>query len=349
MGSKRKNRASHYAPRPESASTALPPLTSADVPAFNLTAGPLVAMELSPAPFRTPTEDDTSEWELPGRNKKPKKEKATKKRNYPEFVVSPQRLRRPIVLKDLQGLGLWLSADGAAPQWLLVRHKPEIRRVVVLMVPGFTTDMFDGTLDLDFEKDGETKKVAEDMNIDEDYFPTILETWKLAPCVRGMAEMFTHVWPIRAAGDDRYNTLHSPITSFLTAVLPKNTDITQATGGNGKRLNVTQLLMSLEELVENEYPLHSSQTGDSEEEKTLLEKRKADGWVETDLSKGNGEDHNQAGSILDGKTIYSIDCEMCQTEYGLELTRISVIDWDGTVVYDTLVKPGNEIIDYLTM
>lgn len=123
MAKKRKSKAKHYASSgPSEAPAAPPPLPALDVPAFALTA--IVVedkMSVSPPPYRVPEEADEGEWELPGRNKKPKKEKSEKKRNYPEFVVSPQKLRRQVQLHDIQNLVLWLAADAAAPQWLLVR------------------------------------------------------------------------------------------------------------------------------------------------------------------------------------------------------------------------------------
>ena len=39
---------------------------------------------------------------------------------------------------------------------------------------------------------------------------------------------------------------------------------------------------------------------------------------------------------------------MCETAQGLELTRLTIIDKDLTVILDTLVKPKNRIINYLT-
>ncbi|XP_014219554.1 RNA exonuclease 1 homolog isoform X2 [Copidosoma floridanum] len=46
--------------------------------------------------------------------------------------------------------------------------------------------------------------------------------------------------------------------------------------------------------------------------------------------------------------VYSLDCEMCYTTQGLELTRVTVINEKLEVVYETLVKPSHPIIDHNT-
>ncbi|KFO28689.1 RNA exonuclease 1 like protein [Fukomys damarensis] len=46
--------------------------------------------------------------------------------------------------------------------------------------------------------------------------------------------------------------------------------------------------------------------------------------------------------------IYALDCEMSFTIHGLELTRISMVDSDLRLVYDTFVKPDHNIVDYNT-
>ncbi|XP_061635513.1 RNA exonuclease 1 homolog isoform X1 [Phyllopteryx taeniolatus] len=52
---------------------------------------------------------------------------------------------------------------------------------------------------------------------------------------------------------------------------------------------------------------------------------------------------------LDGSGgVFALDCEMCYTKQGLELTRVTVINSDLKVIYDTFVKPESKVVDYNT-
>uniref|UniRef100_A0A8D2F567 RNA exonuclease 1 homolog n=1 Tax=Theropithecus gelada TaxID=9565 RepID=A0A8D2F567_THEGE len=68
-------------------------------------------------------------------------------------------------------------------------------------------------------------------------------------------------------------------------------------------------------------------------------KERLEGFVKTFEKELPGDTH---------PGIYALDCEMSYTTYGLELTRVTVVDTDVHVVYDTFVKPDNEIVDYNT-
>lgn len=65
------------------------------------------------------------------------------------------------------------------------------------------------------------------------------------------------------------------------------------------------------------------------------------GFVKT-LSKDDDFDESIEHAI------YALDCEMCYTTNGLDLTRVTVIDSSCKVVYESLVKPLYPIIDYNT-
>ncbi|XP_051526068.1 RNA exonuclease 1 homolog isoform X2 [Myxocyprinus asiaticus] len=68
-------------------------------------------------------------------------------------------------------------------------------------------------------------------------------------------------------------------------------------------------------------------------------KESLDGFVKT-FSKRLPADGNGG--------VYALDCEMCYTKQGLELTRVTVITSELKVVYDTFVKPASKVVDYNT-
>lgn len=94
---------------------------------------------------------------------------------------------------------------------------------------------------------------------------------------------------------------------------------------NSSKLTIEDLLMQPHEFTENDYPTRD--TLDLEE-----------GWVITQtLSDPDEERH-----------IYALDCEMCRAKSGSVLTRVSLVNWQGETIIDELVKPEEEIIDYVT-
>ncbi|RXW13864.1 hypothetical protein EST38_g11991 [Candolleomyces aberdarensis] len=96
----------------------------------------------------------------------------------------------------------------------------------------------------------------------------------------------------------------------------------------------TQYLLTLEQMIENDYPVPSYMADVFQ---------KPEGWVETPQTL------NAPPAGTSGVKRKAVDCEMCITEDGKELTRVCIIDFHtNDVVYDQLVKPSKPIVDYLT-
>jgi DNA polymerase III epsilon subunit-like protein len=101
------------------------------------------------------------------------------------------------------------------------------------------------------------------------------------------------------------------------------------------------IILSDEELMENKYPLceHGGHKSSDELPAGFIRTRQA---ALKAAGKDSQDDSKGVGKML------ALDCEMCTTEVGLELTRISLVDEKCKVLYDTFVKPDNQILDYNT-
>ncbi|KAL6168380.1 hypothetical protein ACJQWK_06028 [Exserohilum turcicum] len=307
-------------------------------------------------------------------------------RNYPAIEHSHHaRLNSHVKVTDLQALVLYLLADGNAPQWVSVRCRTNIQQVVMLMVPGLDLGMFNGGVALEAAPppnaeaaEGEaTDSKPKRLSISpDDFYPASLKPDRLPASLKPLAAMFEHVWPVKAIGEHRnnqYQRVHSPIHTMLSSQIPKTHEEKQMKkSGNhkgpmpqnskhweNKPTPITRYIASLMEQQENEYVLHPALFTTEESREANGERRRlarqtaSDGWVDThvtNLVDGQAADQDvEQGSLTAGRHIMSIDCEMCKAEdEQLVLTRISVVDWDGKVVMDKLVKPEVTIKDHLT-
>ncbi|KAJ9303842.1 hypothetical protein DTO217A2_6652 [Paecilomyces variotii] len=317
------------------------------------------------------------------------------KTKYPTLTYIHGKLQSSIRIADLQGLLLYCFADGIAPQWISVKHSGHVRKVVVLMVPGLELGMFDGTIQLEPKPVEETTQAEEPKQADgkdegedpkaedfvrwkqglplrdrsERFSPKPLSKDTLPQSLQPLADMFPHVWPVKAPGDSKYNKVHSPLQAILLSSLPKTKESSNQGKGPkpprvdknyvSQRTPVTTFIASLSDLRENDYVLHPALFPSEKDRDADIEARKRagtsaeEGWVDTNVpSLADGdvpEAEIQQGSMTAGRQILALDCEMCITEGGKsELTRISLVSWDGEVVLDELVKPMRPVIDYLT-
>ena len=218
----------------------------------------------------------------------------------------------------------------------------------------------------DFERWKQGKPLEDRSHL---FNPRPLEYECLPEQLRLMAKLFRHVWPVKAPGDTKFNKLHSPLQGILLCPLPKSKETHPKTKGPqpprvdksfvSQRTPITKFISTLDELRESDYPLHPAlfaSVDDKAENAEVRQRNKQtteDGWVDTDvLSLEAGdvpESEIEQGSMTAGRHILSLDCEMCLTKDNLyELARISIVNWDGEVVVDELVKPAHPVTNYLT-
>ncbi|KAK5174139.1 uncharacterized protein LTR77_001219 [Saxophila tyrrhenica] len=345
--------------------------------------------------------DGNGDWQTVERSKKRKKHAKKDGDNYPAiYHSSHNRLQSSVKVSDLQNLVLYLLADGNSPQWCGVRHHGQVHKVVALMVPGLEAGMFDGSIPLSPPEEEQeeatngastadsselaqnetnvqaTSATAEDSSSQavqhrkispDDYYPTRLKHDRLPPPLQPLADIFEHIWPVKAPGDDKYAKMHSPMAVRTKEEKKSKGPQPPPEGKNWKnqRTPITEYVATTDELAEEGYVLHPAHFNGTKFAGEAAAKREASGqtgtsgWTDTsnipDLAAGKiAERDIEQGSILAGRKVLTMDCEMCITSPAgstpavFSLTRISVIDWDGAVILDEFVKPEEPITDYLT-
>ncbi|KAI8968971.1 hypothetical protein BDF20DRAFT_838950 [Mycotypha africana] len=136
-----------------------------------------------------------------------------------------------------------------------------------------------------------------------------------------------------AAGFDQYKRVHDRFWDLLEVPLSKGElkkkrEEEDKEPDPSKAIHPEALIMTKELLVAEDFPIHSSMDADS-----VLE----DGWVDTLQGKGS-----------ETKRLVALDCEMCKTVNGYAVTRVALIDREKKVLINELVKPTEEITDYVT-
>ncbi|KAF2035746.1 RNA exonuclease 4 [Setomelanomma holmii] len=266
---------------------------------------------LSPSANPFSTRRNSSDNKVTSREERRKERKLD--RHYPAIEHSHHaRLQSHVKLVDLQSLVLYLLADGNAPQWVSVRSRSSIQKVVMLMVPGLDLGMFNGDTALisaqpsqNLDKDGSSQAQndaapsAEDGALikllpisPDDFYPAALRSSKLPAVLKPLVDMFEHVWPIKAPGEHRanqYHRLHSPIHTMLTSQIPKTQEEKHMKKkGNhkgpmpqnskhwdNKRTRVTQFIASLTDQQDSEYVPHPAWFTTPESKEAALQRRRA--------------------------------------------------------------------------
>ncbi|GEM09292.1 RNA exonuclease 1 [Rhodotorula toruloides] len=264
-----------------------------------------------------------------GKAKKRRKEEQRSMENPPSFAFDTRGFKggRMVKITDVRDLILHLMANDKAQSWLL--NKSNLRRVVCVMAPGILTT------DLGIPQPPLSANIP---------FP-LAPSADLVSKLPVFQTLFSHACPTKAPGEK--NRMHSPYQHFTTCPMTgaekdRRQKARKERGQQQKTSNPSVYLLSPYDMAEQAYPtpspLPSPLPTDPIPTLSFEDWQKADGWVEAPYQP------EREGP----KRVLGMDCEMCLTDDGSELTRLSVVDLEGNSVYDKLVKPDKPIRDYLT-
>nr|XP_019047506.1 hypothetical protein I302_04121 [Kwoniella bestiolae CBS 10118]OCF26436.1 hypothetical protein I302_04121 [Kwoniella bestiolae CBS 10118] len=284
-----------------------------------------------PEPANTTTDEDGF-TKVPTKEERRKMRKLSKHRPNFQFNINEFRYGKKIGIAHVRDLVLYMVAEGNKPSWIQVEHKSFISHTVVLFVPGLLPS-----------------------HLGLDQIPTIscmpFSTTPPAPIAGSSSDplpqarvpiipkLFTYACPTRAPGDDR--KLHSVLNSLLMSPIPDS--LKKQKEKEARQLAATSsslppflYLLSSHQMLDNDYPIPSyispSDTPGN---------RRDDPWLEIPRADGPPEDGQWP--------VLAMDCEMVLSEDGQELARVSILDYDtGENIFDELVKPPKDIIDYRT-
>ncbi|XP_047354762.1 RNA exonuclease 5 isoform X2 [Vespa velutina] len=241
--------------------------------------------------------------------------------------------RTPLFFRDIQHLLLYSLLGHHSPyipQWCRLEKYNKVTHTIVFIVDGLSLDHFI-TYKTIFSHIKDNLELHFEMMTPAAYNGSIIEELVAVPLTGTQSDKL-----IKQFGSLK-NALQSTtdIIQLLKKTFPMHMTTTNSTNRDNNlpptdKFSRTQLLLSLQQMVEENYPVPL---------KGKLWKKYSD-YV---FTKDNYTE------VTAKSPMFALDCEMCKTITGnLELTRISLVNESFNVVYETLVKPDNEIIDYLT-
>lgn len=235
-----------------------------------------------------------------------------------EAILKTPEAHTALCFQDIQGLITWVLGDGVMPSWIFIKNKPLISKVVLLYMPGLDAALYMSQSHLlSSLRDccGNPRAVMAVSSV-----PNSSQT---------IETLLTCKQKRKRQENTNKSTRSCKLQKETTAKSSIDTE-----GSNGPSSSAS---------MESYFPATYY---------TLTKRQLQDNGYSTESADG----HDNIPGFVSTRQItigpihkmLALDCEMCYTSEGLELTRVTLVDKEGKVVLDKLVKPSNVIVDYNT-
>ncbi|KAF8629302.1 hypothetical protein AX15_003519 [Amanita polypyramis BW_CC] len=268
--------------------------------------------------------------------------------SVPRFMYANGEIIRrshAVGIDDVRELVLHLVVEASQPTWLKIDNVQMIEKVVALLIPGITSEL------LSLPPLPTSATTNPNLPIAIPLLSHVTASGSsatqngdvpLATFIPFIASMFSHACPTRAPGDQ--TRMHSVLSAFFQGPVngeERRRRVVQRLASEAlMKKDPAQYMLSVEQMIENDYPVPPYMADVCQYTPE---------WKVTPATLPTLEKVSEEGKNIPVRKIYAIDCEMCLTEDGKELTRVCVLDYyTEKVVYDQLVKPSKPITDYLT-
>lgn len=266
----------------------------------------------------------TSLTQQPSKKEKIHKRKLKKLYHPPTVDINPDKVKEsdsvdvddskrfPFKNIRLLILQIFNVAPSNKLKWCFLGNTEKIPTVCFCLVPGLQLEnhVDDEKSKNDIERSSSTTKSSKQLPIAD------------LKKVDGLSFIYDNFETcIRSLTPGTKESIHLPLQAITNVQLNKNEKKLLLEKLQKQKITIRDLLLSEDQMVQHNYP----------------RKLADDTWKETQPHDPSENSH-----------IYALDCEFCKAGTQSVLTRISLIDFQGKVVFDELVKPEEEITDYVT-